>query len=255
MQITWWGHSTITLDYAGARLLTDPVLTYRIGHLRRRRGEVPEPIAADADAVLISHLHADHLHMTSLRMVAPRAKILIPRGAAWLVAKECGQDVGDRCVEVEAGSQVQVGDLTITAVPALHDGRRGPWTSARGPALGYRIDGPVSAYHAGDTDLYDDMAGTIGTVDLALIPVGGWGPSLGTGHMNPARAAEAVRRLKARRAVPVHYGTFWPIGLEWLRPELFLPPGEIFAKLLADDPVRVDVLEPGQSLEVTLDDR
>jgi L-ascorbate metabolism protein UlaG (beta-lactamase superfamily) len=142
MRITWWGHATITLDYAGTRLLTDPVLTGRIGHLRRRRGTVPGPVAAEADAVLISHLHADHLHMTSLPLVAPQAQIVLPRGAARLVAKECGSGVGDRCVEVEPGSHVQVGDLTITAVPANHDGRRGPWTSARGPALGFRISVP-----------------------------------------------------------------------------------------------------------------
>jgi L-ascorbate metabolism protein UlaG (beta-lactamase superfamily) len=255
VRITWWGHATTTIEANGTRLLTDPVLTSRIAHLRRRRGPNPSPEAGHCDAVLISHLHADHLHMTSLPLVAPQAQIVLPRGAARLVAKECGSGVGDRCVEVEPGSHVQVGDLTITAVPANHDGRRGPWTSARGPALGFRIDGPVSVYYAGDTDLYDGMADAVGTVDLALVPVGGWGPSLGPGHMNPARAAEAVRRLKARRAVPVHFGTFWPIGLEWLRPELFLPPGEIFARLLAADPVQVDVLVPGQSLEVTLDDR
>jgi L-ascorbate metabolism protein UlaG (beta-lactamase superfamily) len=113
----------------------------------------------------------------------------------------------------------------------------------------------VSAWYAGDTDLYDDMPGAIGRVDLALVPVGGWGPSLGEGHLDPVRAAEAVRRVGARRAVPVHFGTLWPIGMDWLRRELFLPPGAAFAGLLADDPVRVDVLEPGQSTEVALDDR
>jgi L-ascorbate metabolism protein UlaG (beta-lactamase superfamily) len=255
MRITWWGHSTVTLDSAGTRLLTDPVLTSRVAHLRRRRGPLPGPVTADADAVLISHLHADHLHLASLPLVAPRARIVLPRGAAGLVAKGCGSDVGDRCVEVEPGSHLKVGELTVTAVPAAHDGRRGPWTSVRGPALGFRVDGPVSAWYAGDTDLYDDMLGKIGRVDLAVVPVGGWGPTLGRGHMDPFKAAEAVRRVKARHAVPVHFGTFWPIGLDWLRPDLFLPPGSKFADLLADDPVRVDVLEPGESTEVAVDDR
>jgi L-ascorbate metabolism protein UlaG (beta-lactamase superfamily) len=255
MRVTWWGHSTVTLEAAGIKLLTDPVLTGRIGHLRRRRGPVPPAVAADADAVLISHLHADHLHLTSLPRVAPRAKILIPRGAAWLIARECGSAFGDRCIEVGPGEEVKVGDLTVTAVPALHDGRRGPWTAARGPALGYRIDGAGSAWYAGDTDLYESMAGDIGTVDLALVPVGGWGPSLGPGHLDPGKAAEAVRRLGARHAVPVHYGTFWPIGLDWLRPDLFLPPGERFRSLMTDQPVAVDVLEPGESTDVVPDER
>jgi L-ascorbate metabolism protein UlaG (beta-lactamase superfamily) len=255
MRVTWWGHSTITLEAAGVRLLTDPVLTGRIGHLRRRRGPLPTAAAADADAVLISHLHADHLHLTSLPRVAPRAKIVLPRGAAWLVARECGSGFADRCIEVEPGSEVRVGDLTVTAVPALHDGRRGPWTSARGPALGYRVDGAGSAWYAGDTDLYDEMAGEIGSVDLALVPVGGWGPSLGPGHLDPERAAEAIQRIGVRHAVPVHFGTFWPIGFERFRPELFLPPGERFRTLVADRPVQVDVLEPGESTEVVPDDR
>lgn len=254
MRVTWWGHSTITLESGGTRLLTDPVLTNRVAHLRRRRGPRPGAEAADADAVLISHLHADHLHVTSLPLVAPTAKIVLPKGAAWLVAKECGSGVGDRCVEVEPGSHLEIGGLTVTAVPAEHDGRRGPWTSARGPALGYRVDGPVSdpvsAWYAGDTDLFDGMPDLIGTVDLALVPVGGWGPTLGAGHLDPAKAAEAVRRLRARHAVPVHFGTFWPIGLDWLRPELFEPPGSVFADLLADDPVQVDVLAPGESTSV-----
>lgn len=255
MRVTWWGHSTVTLECDGTRLLTDPVLTSRVGHLRRRRGPAPTAEASEADVVLISHLHADHLHLTSLPLVSPDARIVLPRGGARLVAKSCGSDVGDRCVEVESGSHVEIGGLTITAVHAEHDGRRGPWTSARGPALGYRIDGPVSAWFAGDTGLYDDLAGSVGTVDVALVPVGGWGPTLGEGHLDPTRAAEAVRRVGARHAVPVHYGTFWPIGLDWLRPELFLPPGTAFARLLADEPVRVDVLDPGESTEVALDDR
>ncbi|HEY3002344.1 MAG TPA: MBL fold metallo-hydrolase [Kribbellaceae bacterium] len=256
MRVTWWGHSTITVEAAGSRLLTDPVLVNRIGHLRRRRGSQPPPEAREADAVLVSHLHADHLHLTSLPLVAPGARIVVPRGAAALVARECGAAVADRCVEVEPGTKVRVGELIVTAVPARHDDRRGPWSSVVATPVGYRVEGTgLSAWFAGDTDLYDEMAREIGQVDLALVPVGGWGPTLGPGHLDPARAAEAVRRLGARHAVPVHYGTFWPIGLDWVRPELFLPPGEVFRRLMAAEPVRVDVLAPGESAEVVPDDR
>ncbi|TDU86781.1 L-ascorbate metabolism protein UlaG (beta-lactamase superfamily) [Kribbella voronezhensis] len=252
MRITWWGHATTTIEDNGTRLLTDPVLTSRIAHLRRRRGPSPLPEAGDCDAVLISHLHADHLHLTSLPLVSSDAALVVPRGAAKLIQQDCGKDVADRCIEVAAGNQVRIGRLDITAVTAAHDGRRLPWSAHEGPALGYRVEGSPSVWFAGDTDLYDDLAAEAGPVDLALVPVGGWGPSLGPGHLDPVRAAEAVRRVGARIAVPVHFGTFWPIGCDWLKPDLFLPPGSRFeAAMTALDPeVRVELLAPGESTEV-----
>jgi L-ascorbate metabolism protein UlaG (beta-lactamase superfamily) len=252
VRITWWGHSTTTIEHLGTRLLTDPVLTSRIAHLRRRRGPAPSAEAADCDAVLVSHLHADHLHLTSLALVAPDAALVVPRGAARLIEQDCGTAFADRCIEVAPGNEVRIGRLDITAVTAEHDGRRLPWSSHRGPALGFRIDSSPSVWFGGDTDLYDGLAAEAGPVDLALVPVGGWGPTLGVGHLDPVRAAEAVRRVGARVAVPVHFGTFWPIGLDWLKQELFLPPGERFrAEMAALDPdVRVELLVPGESTEV-----
>jgi L-ascorbate metabolism protein UlaG (beta-lactamase superfamily) len=84
------------------------------------------------------------------------------------------------------------------------------------------------------------------------VPVGGWGPSLGPGHLDPVAAAEAVRRVGARVAIPVHFGTFWPIGCDWLKPELFLPPGDRFRAAMAevDLAVKVELLVPGESTEV-----
>lgn len=252
MRITWWGHATATIEGNGTRLLTDPVLTYRLGHLRRRRGPVPGPESADCDAALVSHLHIDHLHLASLRLLSPSAAFVVPRGAARLIALQCGPTYGDRCREIGPGETIRVGGLDVTAVPAHHDGRRGPWSSLEAPALGYRVDGSPSVWFAGDTDLYDDLAGRVGRVDLALVPVGGWGPNLGPGHLDPARAAEAVRRVGARAAVPVHFGTFWPVGCDWLRPDLFIPPGARFIERLAQavPGVRADLLAPGESTEV-----
>ncbi len=252
MRITWWGHSTTTIEENGTRLLTDPVLTSRIAHLRRRRGPAPLPEAGDCDAILVSHMHADHLHPTSLPLVAPGAALVVPRGAAKLIDNECGKQFSDRCIEVAPGNQVRIGGLDITAVTAHHDGRRLPWSSYTGPALGYRIEGSPSVWFAGDTDLYDGLAAEAGPVDLALVPVGGWGPSLGAGHLDSEKAAEAVRRVRARVAIPVHFGTVWPIGCDWLRPEMFLPPGERFRDVMGElDPaVKVELLVPGESAEV-----
>ncbi|GAA3150650.1 L-ascorbate metabolism protein UlaG (beta-lactamase superfamily) [Kribbella aluminosa] len=252
MRVTWWGHATTTIEADGTRLLTDPVLTARIAHLRRRRGPSPLPAAGECDAVLVSHLHADHLHLTSFPFISPDAALVVPRGAAKLIHADGGPLYSDRCIEVAPGNQIKIGSLEISVVTAHHDGRRLPWSSYAAPAVGYRIDSSPSVWFAGDTDLYDGLAAEAGPVDLALVPVGGWGPSLGPGHLDPVRAAEAVRRVGATTAVPVHFGTFWPIGLDWVKPELFLPPGERFKTAMTDvDPgVKVEVLTPGGSLEV-----
>ncbi|MFI5708037.1 MBL fold metallo-hydrolase [Kribbella sp. NPDC051620] len=252
MRITWWGHSTTTIESDGTRLLTDPVLTARIAHVRRRRGPAPTPEAGRCDAVLVSHLHADHLHLTSLPKVSPDAALVVPRGAAKLIDAHSGAFYSDRCIEVAPGNQLRIGKLDITVVTADHDGRRLPWSAHRGPALGFRVEGSPSVWFAGDTDLYDAMAAEVAPVDVAVVPVGGWGPSLGPGHLDPVRAAEAVRRVGARIAIPVHFGTFWPIGCDRLRPDLFLPPGEEFKKVMAEvDPaVEVELLAPGELTEV-----
>ena len=81
VSVTWWGHATATVVDRGVRVLTDPVLTPGLAHLRRRRGPTPATGAARADVVLVSHLHADHLHLASLAMVDPAAPVVVPAGA------------------------------------------------------------------------------------------------------------------------------------------------------------------------------
>jgi L-ascorbate metabolism protein UlaG (beta-lactamase superfamily) len=79
------------------------------------------------------------------------------------------------------------------------------------PSLGYVVSGSRTVYFAGDTDLFDGMDAIADPLDVALVPVAGWGPRLPPGHLDPARAAEAVRRLRPRVAVPIHWGTLKPV--------------------------------------------
>ncbi|OKJ74941.1 MBL fold metallo-hydrolase [Streptomyces sp. CB02460] len=235
VEITWWGHATCTIEDSGVRFLTDPLFVRRFAHLRRRRGELPGPDAAVADAVLISHLHSDHLHLPSLARVAPGARVLVPRGSVRSVPglRLLRRARGLRITEVVAGDEVCVGGVRVRAVPALHDGRRLPLGPHRSPALGYVVEGAARTYFAGDTGLFDDMARAVGPVDVALLPVGGWGPHLGHGHLDAGRAAQALTRLRPRAAVPVHYGTYWPIGMDGVRPHEFHAPGEEFVRKAA----------------------
>ena len=111
---------------------------------------------------------------------------------------------------------LEVAGAQITVLPATHEGRRGPQSKAVGPALGFRVDaGGRSFWFPGDTELRDDMA-DVGHVDLALVPIGGWGPTLEDGHMDPVAGAAAVALVGATTAVPVHWGTFWPVGMQSL---------------------------------------
>jgi L-ascorbate metabolism protein UlaG (beta-lactamase superfamily) len=247
--VTWWGHSTMWLADSGVTLLTDPLLTNRLFHLRRLAGTAPE-LPGAPDAVLLSHLHADHFHLPSLRAVPGEPLLIVPRGALPFVAQGLGRGVAARCVELAPGEETTVGPVKVRAVRAAHAGGRGPWSRLSAPALGFVVEGTSRTWYAGDTGLFDEMA-DIAPLDLALIPVGGWGPTLGAaGHLDAVSAAEALRRVKASWAVPVHYGTFWPIGLRGVRPEMFHDPGTEFARRAetAAPDTQVRVLAHGETL-------
>lgn len=146
--------------------------------------------------------------------------------------------------------EVEVGPVAVTAVPAIHDGRRWP----RGPApapIGFLIRGSRSIYFAGDTDLFDGMADLRGSVDVALIPIWGWGRGVGAGHLDPDRAAAAVALIEPAVVVPIHWGTF-------ALPKIIRPrghptsPARHFERLVARAApgVEVRVLSPGEATEL-----
>jgi L-ascorbate metabolism protein UlaG (beta-lactamase superfamily) len=230
VEVTWWGHATATVRDSGVTVLTDPLLVRRMAHLRRRRGALPPPSAALADVVLVSHLHADHLHLGSLALLAPGTHVVVPRGALRAVPGLRRLAPMLRFDEVAPGECVSVRDVTVRAVPAAHDGRRLPYGPHRAPALGYVVEGAARTYFAGDTGLFDGMAEAVGDIDVALLPVGGWGPWLGEEHLDAERAARALASLRPRTAVPVHYGTYWPIGMDAVRPHEFHAPGDEFVR-------------------------
>lgn len=208
-----------------------------------------------ADVVLVSHLHADHLHLPSLARLAPGTRLLVPRGARRAVpglARVAGLR-GLAVTELVAGEEVTVRDgVRVRAVPARHDGRRMPFGPRLCPALGYVVRGAERTYFAGDTGLFDTMAEEVGPVDVALLPVGGWGPYLGPGHLDAGRAAHALARLAPAAAVPVHYGTYWPVGMDAVRPHEFHAPGEEFERLARQLAPKVTVRVPRHGEPVRL---
>jgi L-ascorbate metabolism protein UlaG (beta-lactamase superfamily) len=214
-----------------------------MAHLRRQ-GETPAP-PERVDAVLISHLHGDHLDLPSLRLLSNRPPVIAPRGAGRFL-RRAGVDVR----ELGVGESVKAAGAEIRAVRALHDARRRPWLGPAAEPLGFIIGPRPLVYFAGDTDLYDAMA-DLAPIDVALLPVAGWGPRLGPGHMNAGRAARAAALLRPHVAIPIHWGTFHPAYARrgaWFTQ----PPLEFAARVAAVAPsVDVRVLMPGESTSVT----
>lgn len=214
IRLVWLGHSTVVLDVAGLRLVTDPLLRHHNG-LLRRRGERPGSAAwAGTDAVLLSHLHHDHAEVRSLRMLGDAPVLTGHSNAAWLSRRGlAGVGLGDEWYELGRG-------VAVRLLRAVHQAR--PMPHRPNGAHGHLVRAPGAVvWIAGDTSLYDEMAdipnlaGGRG-IDLAVVPIGGWGPRLSAGHMGPSEAAAACAMSKAGSALPVHWGTLHPPGMQHL---------------------------------------
>jgi L-ascorbate metabolism protein UlaG (beta-lactamase superfamily) len=232
----------VLVELRGVRLLTDPVLRSRVLHLRRK-GAAPESPQA-LDAVLVSHLHYDHADLPSLRRLRPLPRMLCPPGAGDFLAG-AGFPGAE---EVPVGGTADIGGVEVEATPAEHPGARRPG-GPEAEAIGFVLRAERSVYFAGDTDLYEGMA-SLAPVDLALLPVAGWGPKLGAGHLDAERAARAAALINPRVAVPIHWGTFHP---RWsTRGAWFSDPPKTFAAQVAElaPEIEVRVLAPGEELDL-----
>jgi L-ascorbate metabolism protein UlaG (beta-lactamase superfamily) len=242
-RITWLGHATVLLELDGVRLLTDPVLGRRVGPLIRVSGDPMDAAKLGRiDCVLLSHLHADHADLGSLRRL--RAPVIGPSGAgSWLR----GGGV-DHVRELSPGGEADVGNVRVIATPAVHDDRRRPFGTQAQP-IGFVVRGSLGVYFAGDTDLFEGMGRLRGIVDVALLPVWGWGPSVGEGHLDPQRAARAAAMIGPKLAIPIHWGTF---ALPWARGGESERPAREFAGLVTQlaPGLEVRVLGPGGSVEL-----
>jgi L-ascorbate metabolism protein UlaG (beta-lactamase superfamily) len=247
-RVTYVGHATVLLELDGLRFLTDPVLRSRVG-LLRRQGHVPDrEVAEQLDAVLISHLHYDHVDLPSLSRVDRATPVFAPPGAGEFLARRGFIAVS----ELAPGESTRIGGLRIAAVEARHGHGRSP-LFRHSQAVGFVVSGAKRVYFAGDTDLFEGMRALAGDLDLALLPVWGWGATLGPGHLDPERAGHAAAMLFPRIAVPIHWGTFFPLGLARIAPRHLNAPPRDFAHWCARLAPQVDVriLVPGEATSLT----
>ena len=211
LRLTWIGHSTVLLEVGGRRFLTDPFLRDRLGPLRRRGPSVDIDAIGNVDAVLLSHAHPDHFDRWSIRRLEGDPLMIVPMGLGKTVER-----MGFAAHELAEGERTDVGGIGITAVPAHH----GRWPRHRSAiTLGYLVQASPpstpspSVYFAGDTSAFAGLQSLAGRVDVALLPIGSWGPHSAPWHLGPRGAARLADTIGARVVVPIHWGTLYPAGL------------------------------------------
>jgi L-ascorbate metabolism protein UlaG (beta-lactamase superfamily) len=203
MALTFGGHATVVLRYPGLSIAFDPMLGRWVGGVRRavEPGVAPGDLS-DVGLILISHRHADHLHLPTLRRMPRLATVVVPPGAAsWL--SELGFA---RVVELAPGADLELRGVQVIGAPTSH----GDHELARGLSYVVRGDGP-SAYLCGDSAYFSGFAdlGERFAPDIAALPIGGFLPtSFRSRHMSPLDALFAFEDLRARLLVPIHHGAF-----------------------------------------------
>ncbi len=206
--LTWIGHASFLLQTQGVNILIDPNWAKWLKVIKRIKDpgiqlhDLPE-----IDLVLVTHAHFDHLDRKTLRQVAEDQPIVVPFEVGNLV-----HDLGFRSVhELHYWESFELGPVKISLTPCHHWGARMLHDSHRGFG-GFIIEsGGRAIFHCGDTAYFDGFKeiGERFKIDVALLPIGAYDPPSGREvHMNPEEAVQAFLDLKARRMVPMHYGTF-----------------------------------------------
>ena len=215
LAVLWVGHATALVQIDDKVILTDPVFTSTVGQLSKRLVEPgidPENLPP-IDAVVISHLHFDHLSLGSLEMIQRKVRMLLmPRtGATYLT------DFGFPVLELRPWQGYEKDGLRVTAVPIDHVGFRygadDAWMTEG--FTGYVIEyHGIKVYFGGDTaydqKLFVDVGQRFPGIDVALLPIGPIEPRelMRRFHMDPGEAVQAFIDLGAKRMVPIHYDTF-----------------------------------------------
>ncbi len=225
-RVTWLGHATTLLQIDGTRVLIDPIWsTYAtptppIGPKRATPPPVPLPSLPPIDLLIVTHDHYDHLDMPTLRALPgkERTEVVVPLGLGRLL-RSAGFT---RVTEMDWWEERQVAGLVVRALPAAHTSARGAFSKNRtlwaSFALRGRSQTSSRVFVSGDTGYhthFERIGLAFGPFDLAVFYLGGYGPRevAQARHVTPGETVRAGDDLRARAAMPVHWGTF-PLGAE-----------------------------------------
>jgi L-ascorbate metabolism protein UlaG (beta-lactamase superfamily) len=220
-KVTWFGHASFKIEVADKIVLIDPWLDGNPASLVKA-SEIDR-----ADIVYVTHDHGDHM--------GDAVNICKRTNATFVSTFELGNYASENGVKdvvgLNIGGCAEVKGVKLYMVQAFHTCLRGAPTGVIVEAEGKRV------YHAGDTGLFGDMKliGQIYKPDLALLPIGRYYT------MGALEAAEAVRLLKPKVVIPMHYRTF---------PVLAQSADEFAKKVKKKAPrVKVVILNPGESYQ------
>lgn len=214
LAVLWVGHATVLIQIEDKFILTDPVFTDTVGQISKRLvepGLLPENLPP-LDAVLISHMHFDHLSLGSLELIESKVKdLLVPEQGLIYVP-----GFSFRTWELSSFRSWERDGLRVTAVPVRHVGFRygfdKPWMEAS--FTGYVVEyAGRSVYFGGDTGYtryFERTAERFPNLDLAILPIAPIEPRdfMCRNHLDPADAVRAFQVLGARYLLPMHFDTF-----------------------------------------------
>jgi L-ascorbate metabolism protein UlaG (beta-lactamase superfamily) len=190
--ITWYGHSAFKISTEKSSVIIDPFFTPDCGHTAETVG--------DADLVLVTHDHADHVGDAVALCRRTGAELgAIVGTAEKLVAAGVPEEQILNGIGFNMGGTLRCKDMLVTMTQAYH-------SSDSGAPAGYIVRMPdgLVVYHAGDTCIFSGMElwGQLYDIDVALLPIGG------VFTMDAEQAALACKLLRCRTVIPMHWGTF-----------------------------------------------
>jgi L-ascorbate metabolism protein UlaG (beta-lactamase superfamily) len=184
LTITFVGHGTLMFSYDGKVIHVDPV---------GREADYSE--MPDADLVLVTHRHGDHLDAEAIGLISTNTTRVV-------VSPDCG-DAVDGALTMENGDTQVVQGFTIEAVPAYnieHKRDNGQPFHPKGDGNGYVITfGDTRVFVAGDTENTPEMM-VLEDIDIAFLPM-----NLPY-TMTPEMVAAAAKAFRPKILYPYHYG-------------------------------------------------
>lgn len=227
MKLTYLSHSCFTIETAVHRLIIDPFLT-------GNPLATTKPEEVEADFVLLSHGHEDHLGDAVAIAKRTGATVI----ANYETAMYCG-DQGAKVHPMQLGGAYQFPFGRVKFTIAHHSSSvktEHGFLYLGNPAGMLITSGDQTIYHAGDTALFLDMKliGELDPIDVALLPIGD------NFTMGPEDAARAADFLNAKLAIGMHFNTFELIKID---PERFVEKAKSFGRA-------AKILRVGESLEV-----